>query len=1041
MQHRLSIKVLIPIGLILFTFLLSWWSLQVNIRASLYRNEHQSLNELNRDMTRLQAEIENAIRLSDHSLIQEQIAEFSAVPQCVDAVLFDQNDVVIASANRAYIGQSMQAVFAREDPKWRELCFQRMAEAKARHAGSVEITPDRQSLMGVYPIHFVNTGARLRAKVIGILYMHNDLTALKHAVVRSVKQQTLTITIGLCVFAVGLGFFFHLFFARRIGILIDATRRISEGDLTTITPVGVDDEISVLTQALNDMMIRRRDAEARNDAILNTALDAIITIDEQGIIESFNPGAERIFGYSKEEIVGKDIAVLLHRSDKNKHNLNVHDYIRANQPYKIGIGREIKGLHKNGEILDLHLALSELHLNDRRIFTGIIRDISDLKSVQRELHNREVRYRSILEAANDSIITIDHRGTIEMINPATKKMFGYTLAEIQGQNVSVLMPSPYKERHDDYVNRYLKSGKKHVVGTLREALGRKKDGTIFPIEISLSEGFVGESHFFTGILRDITHKKEFEQALQESRRRLELALESAELGSWDWDIKTGRLYYDQRWLDMLGYDKSDVEFHIRSREKLIHPDDIKNACHAMDCHLKGLTPFYKSEHRMLSKSGDWVWVRVQAKIVEYGKQGEPLRMAGTHRDITAQKMAEQAIEMARRQEIEIGWEIQRSLLLGKPPSQMDGIQLGALAVPAREICGDFYDFIRYSDQILDLIIGDVMGKGIVSALLGAATKSQLLRSCTILGQQLSPGQIPLPSRILDLLLKRIANDLISLETFITLCYCRFDLIQQQALLVDCGHTRTIHYQKSVDACCFISGENCPLGFVTQDAFKEITVPFREEDVFLFYSDGVTECQNRHGELFGEQRLADLVHVYHNHSPQQLLETISSQLREFCGELAFSDDFTCVVVKIGHRYPIERIKGIRATFHSRTSELSSIRRFITDQCSVPPHAMDPARIDELLLAVQETVVNVIKHAYHNDPGKQIDIQVQHVEDGALITIEHSGDLFKHELVPEPVFDGSKESGFGLFIVKNSVDSVHYDIDESGQSFVRLFKCYK
>jgi two-component system CheB/CheR fusion protein len=132
------------------------------------------------------------------------------------------------------------------------------------------------------------------------------------------------------------------------------------------------------------------------------------------------------------------------------------------------------------------------------------------------------RLRAILNTAVDAIITIDHAGIITELNNATLRMFGYKHGELIGQNVSVLMPSPYQERHNGYLATYLRTGEKKIIGQGREVLGRRKDGTLFPADLAVTE-VVGFNQF-TGIVRDITERKELQRGVtsahDEERGRL-----------------------------------------------------------------------------------------------------------------------------------------------------------------------------------------------------------------------------------------------------------------------------------------------------------------------------------------------------------------------------------------------------------------------------------------------------------------------------------------------------------------------------------------
>src|SRR6185503_260078 len=130
------------------------------------------------------------------------------------------------------------------------------------------------------------------------------------------------------------------------------------------------------------------------------------------------------------------------------------------------------------------------------------------------------KLRGILESAVTAIITIDDRGLIESINPATERLFGYGAAELLGQNVKVLMPEPYKGEHDGYIANYLDTGVRKIIGIGREVSGRRKDGTTFPVHLSVGEFEADGRRYFTGMIHDISDRRHVEEALRESERRL-----------------------------------------------------------------------------------------------------------------------------------------------------------------------------------------------------------------------------------------------------------------------------------------------------------------------------------------------------------------------------------------------------------------------------------------------------------------------------------------------------------------------------------------
>jgi PAS domain S-box-containing protein len=138
--------------------------------------------------------------------------------------------------------------------------------------------------------------------------------------------------------------------------------------------------------------------------------------------------------------------------------------------------------------------------------------------VRLETHEKAERMRAIVATATEGIVTIDERGTIETFNGSAERMFGWAAADVIGRNVAMLMPPPYRDEHDGYIRRYLDTGQARVIGIGREVAGRRRDGSVFPIDLSVGEGFAGPRHFFIAIIRDISDRKDMQAKLAQAER-------------------------------------------------------------------------------------------------------------------------------------------------------------------------------------------------------------------------------------------------------------------------------------------------------------------------------------------------------------------------------------------------------------------------------------------------------------------------------------------------------------------------------------------
>ncbi|MFN7116172.1 MAG: PAS domain S-box protein [Saprospiraceae bacterium] len=137
------------------------------------------------------------------------------------------------------------------------------------------------------------------------------------------------------------------------------------------------------------------------------------------------------------------------------------------------------------------------------------------------------RLNAIIETATDGIITIDERGIMELINPAAAKLFGFSTEEMTGRNINMLMPEPDATYHDQYIQNYLQTGVKKIIGIGREVRGKRKDGTVFPLRLSISEVQLHDRRIFTGIVHDLTEQKRVERALREEKERTQQYLDVA----------------------------------------------------------------------------------------------------------------------------------------------------------------------------------------------------------------------------------------------------------------------------------------------------------------------------------------------------------------------------------------------------------------------------------------------------------------------------------------------------------------------------------
>jgi two-component system sensor kinase FixL len=253
-------------------------------------------------------------------------------------------------------------------------------------------------------------------------------------------------------------------------------------------------------------------------AIVQSSEDAIISKDLDGIVTSWNRAAERIFGYSASEMLGRPIAILAApgRADEMPAMLT---RIKAGERIE---HYETERRRKDARVIEISLTISPIRDAQGRIVgaSKIARDITEAKMIQADLLQREAHLRSILETVPDAMIVIDEHGTVLSFSAAAERLFGFSAEEICGRNVSMLMPSPHRENHDSYLAHYRATGEKRIIGIGRVVAGRRKDGSTFPMELSVGEVHNERNRLFTGFVRDLSELQDKEKRLQELQSEL-----------------------------------------------------------------------------------------------------------------------------------------------------------------------------------------------------------------------------------------------------------------------------------------------------------------------------------------------------------------------------------------------------------------------------------------------------------------------------------------------------------------------------------------
>lgn len=264
----------------------------------------------------------------------------------------------------------------------------------------------------------------------------------------------------------------------------------------------------------------QRDAkmvEAQFRDLLDSTPDGIVMVNPTGRIVLANKQAESLFGYQSGELRGQPVEILLPRRYRGAHVGHRSNYFSQSRIRTMGAGLELHGVRKDGAEFPVEISLSPLKTEEGALVMSAIRDISDRKRA-------EQKFRGLLESAPDAIVIVNRSGEIVLVNSQTERLFGYPRQELLGQRVDVLVPQRFRDAHPSARGNFFERPAPRAMGAGLELFGLRRDGTEFPVEISLSPLETEEGVLVSSSIRDISDRKRIEHALQERNVELNNAI-------------------------------------------------------------------------------------------------------------------------------------------------------------------------------------------------------------------------------------------------------------------------------------------------------------------------------------------------------------------------------------------------------------------------------------------------------------------------------------------------------------------------------------
>lgn len=827
---------------------------------------------------------------------------------------------------------------------------------------------------------------------------------------------------------------------------------------------------------------RHRELAALQQAMLDSAEYAIIAISHDGRIQMFNNGAERMFGYAAAEVVGGKTLGDLRAPGERDGAPGSGEALPQGKTYE----GEWLLARKDGSCFPGFLSISPLRADDGQAsgHLCIATDITERRQKEELLRQLQSSVQQAVESIIVTTAQLERPGPeIIFANAGFSRMTGYAVEEVIGKTPRMFQGRGTRREFLDHLKRNLSMG----MPFLGDTINYRKDGTPYEVEVRISpvRDSKGVVTNFVAVQNDISARRRVERDLQYRDRLLggvsaagHKLLEGVTAESIQAALEilgraakvdrvyifensenplTGETLMSQRYEWVEAGVKPEIDNPML--QHLSYAPVFSRWLENMSKELPVYGPVrYMSpaERERLESRGILSLLEVPITIdgrfwgfIGFDDCHEPRLWTkteiGTLTDFAddignaiIRMRAAAEIADARQREVMVAAKIQKSLLVPPSESLPGSIDLAAVSIASQEVDGDFYDFFVHGPNCFDVVIGDVMGKGIPAALLGAATKNAISRVMVDLTLANQIQACPSPQEIMAQTEKRVAANMAEVDSFVTLCYARLDTDQRRLTWIDLGHTRSLLYRHGRKTHEWLKGEGLPLGTGIHHVNHQQTTAFEPGDILVLYSDGIPEATNATGDFFGEDRLCSVVREHAECEAQTILHRILATVSAFAAGTGVVDDRTCIVIKASEAGSKSPLPGAAALeLSSDLDNLPQIREFIRGFCrrETAPPAPDEV-IDRLELAGTEIASNLMRHSFGGEPYHRIRLSIEVTNEEIVLRFFHWGGFYEPPAIDLPDFDDYPEGGFGLFLVKQSVDSLTFSQNASGRCCTEL-----
>ena len=691
------------------------------------------------------------------------------------------------------------------------------------------------------------------------------------------------------------------------------------------------------------------------------------------------------------------------------------------------------------EVIDHAEMVRDEHGDPVRLVGALI-DVTERKQARQQLQTSEHLLRSITDSLPMLVgyITPDERYSFN--NKAFERLTGTPLSQITGRKVVDVTSVHSYQACRPHVLKAMDGCRSTVDFIYESTDGPCNMRAEFLPQFDASNAM----HGMVLMVTDVSEFRRIEQQLQAAAQLLHSSQKIAHVGSWEYDMGADKLVWSEETYRIFGMAPDcaaalDDAFWIRH----IHPEDRARVLALRNGKLAEAA-FYEQQYRIVRPDGE---VRYLAHRVDtvVDADSKVRKQVGALIDITERRLAELAVAEAGQREMTIGYDIQNALLMADVPPELNGAWISTYVEPSQGLHGDFVAVSQHSPTNFNLLVGDVMGKGIHAAMIGAGIKNAYYQVLAeLLAQAFETRMLPGAALIVNALHHKMTPKLIELNCFVTLALYAFDLKAGTVTVVNAGHTEGLLARAGGAQVERIAGDNLPIGVLASEVYQERVLSIADDDQLVVYSDGISEACSDSGDEFGADGIAAWLLESRDAAlpAAAALQQLRLRLAGFGGGGRIVDDQTVIMIRLR---PLDQPGGkpdtsaecalqgyLTLPFH--LDALPALRQHIEQACT--RWQRDDA--EAFLLAVFEAATNAIRHTSGALSDACQVIRVSEATDMLTFEMLYPGAPVVLGERDEPDFSGATSGGFGLYIMHHLVDSVEYGVPLDGMVSVRLKK---